>query len=71
MIRGGIVFAHMMHLVHIDNCLTANRYVKQVVKTVVLLLMQGAPNTAIHQDNGRPNVARWTLDRLSGLDILL
>ncbi|GFV95031.1 transposable element Tcb1 transposase [Trichonephila clavipes] len=66
----GLIFDHRTPLVHIDGCLTADRYVTQNVEPVVPALLQGAPNTVFQKDNSRPHVKRQTVKSLTEFAIL-
>ncbi|GFU28357.1 transposable element Tcb1 transposase [Trichonephila clavipes] len=64
MVWGGIMFDHRKPLVHIDGHLKADRYVTQVVESIVLPLLQGSPNTVFQQISARPLFTRRTLNIL-------
>ncbi|GFU69069.1 transposable element Tcb1 transposase [Trichonephila clavipes] len=69
-LRGGMMLDHRMPFLHIDGRLTEDHYVTQTVESVVLYLLQDAPNTVFQKDNTKSHVAREALNCLPGSDIL-
>ncbi|CAL1274870.1 unnamed protein product [Larinioides sclopetarius] len=45
-------------LVRIDGNLNADRYIYDILRSVVVPYLQGLPNTIFQQDNAKPHVAR-------------
>lgn len=66
MVWGGITARHRTPLVVLDGTLTAQRYVDNILRPVVLpFLEQHADVTTLQQDNARPHSARVTRDFLN------
>lgn len=70
MVWGGISLHHRTPLVIIDGNMTAQRYVDNVVRPVVVPFMENHPHiTVFQQDNARPHSARLTQDFLTDQEI--
>ena len=58
MVSGAIGYNIRSRLLCIEGNLNSNRYIREVLQTEVLPLLQATPYAIFQQDNARPHVAR-------------
>ncbi|GFV60598.1 transposable element Tcb1 transposase [Trichonephila clavipes] len=58
MVWGGIEYHSRTPLIRIAGTLNSQRYISEVLETVVLPYFQGLATAIFQQDNARPHVAR-------------
>ncbi|MGH0166264.1 UNVERIFIED_CONTAM: hypothetical protein FKN15_072968 [Acipenser sinensis] len=70
MVWAGVSSRYRTPLVLIDGNMTAQRYVDQVLRPLLVLFLQAHPNvTTFHQDHARPHVARVTTAFLQNTNV--
>ncbi|UYV63635.1 hypothetical protein LAZ67_2005108 [Cordylochernes scorpioides] len=70
MVWGAIAYDSRSPLLRIQGTMTAQRYVDDVLRPVILPYLQGVPNALYQQDNARPHTARISQQALQGVQML-
>ncbi|UYV64468.1 hypothetical protein LAZ67_3000851 [Cordylochernes scorpioides] len=70
MVWGAIAYDSRSPLLRIQDTMTAQRYVDDVLRPVTLPYLQGVPNALYQQDNARPHTARISQQALQDVQML-
>ncbi|UYV64878.1 hypothetical protein LAZ67_3002250 [Cordylochernes scorpioides] len=70
MVWGAIAYDSRSPLLPIQDTMTAQRYVDDVLRPVTLPYLQGVPNALYQQDNARPHTARISQQALQDVQML-
>ncbi|UYV74032.1 hypothetical protein LAZ67_11001884 [Cordylochernes scorpioides] len=70
MVWGAIAYDSRSPLLRIQGTMTAQRYVYDVLRPVILPYLQGVPNALYQQDNARPHTARISQQALQDVQML-
>ncbi|UYV79128.1 hypothetical protein LAZ67_17001194 [Cordylochernes scorpioides] len=70
LVWGAIAYDSWSPLLRIQGTMTAQRYVDDVLRPVILPYLQGVPNALYQQDNARPHTARISQQALQDVQML-